>query len=133
MWRWSINAVIATQAVELLERVRTGYQNLLAQLQATPGAVRARNQATASQRQLLEWADGKGAIAWVWVEDCANDSYNGAPTDGSAWARGDCSRPMVSGGSFIVPPLGLRSAARDRYPSSSRFDTIGFRVAPDAP
>ena len=22
---------------------------------------------------------------WEWVEDCYNDNYNGAPTDGSAW------------------------------------------------
>ena len=22
---------------------------------------------------------------WEWVEDCWNDSYVGAPTDGSAW------------------------------------------------
>jgi formylglycine-generating enzyme required for sulfatase activity len=25
-----------------------------------------------------------------WVEDCSNDNYNGAPTDGSAWTAGDC-------------------------------------------
>ena len=25
-----------------------------------------------------------------WVEDCWNDSYRGAPTDGSAWTKGHC-------------------------------------------
>ena len=27
---------------------------------------------------------------WEWVEDCWNDSYSGAPADGSAWTTGDC-------------------------------------------
>ena len=26
-----------------------------------------------------------------WLEDCWHADYNGAPTDGSAWASGDCS------------------------------------------
>ena len=34
-----------------------------------------------------------------WVADCWNDSYQGAPNDGSAWARGDCDRRVVRGGS----------------------------------
>ena len=35
---------------------------------------------------------------WEWVQDCWNDSYQGAPTDGSAWESGDCSRRVMRGG-----------------------------------
>ena len=37
---------------------------------------------------------------WEWVEDCWNDSYTGAPADGSAWESGDCSRRVLRGGSW---------------------------------
>ena len=29
---------------------------------------------------------------WEWVEDCWNDSYIGAPSDGGTWASGDCTQ-----------------------------------------
>ena len=35
-----------------------------------------------------------------WVEDCYHDSYNGAPTDGSAWTSGDCTYRVLRGGSW---------------------------------
>ena len=37
---------------------------------------------------------------WEWVQDCWNDSYRGAPSDGSAWERGDCGRRVLRGGSW---------------------------------
>ena len=37
---------------------------------------------------------------WEWVHDCWNDSYVGAPSDGSAWASGDCNLRVVRGGSW---------------------------------
>lgn len=34
---------------------------------------------------------------WEWVQDCWHDSYDGAPTDGSAWTTGyDCGGPCPS-------------------------------------
>ena len=39
-----------------------------------------------------------------WVEDCWNDNYRGAPTDGSAWTVGDCSRRVLRGGSWGYLP-----------------------------
>ena len=33
---------------------------------------------------------------WEWVEDCWNDNYEGAPSDGSAWESGDCSRAFFA-------------------------------------
>lgn len=64
-----------------------------------------------------------------WVEDCFNESYQGAPSDGSAWMTGDCYRRAHRGGSWYSNPWALRSAARNRNFSITRFDFIGFRVA----
>ena len=66
---------------------------------------------------------------WEWVEDCRNDSYAGAPSDGSAWRSGDCSWRVLRGGSWDFNPRHLRSADRDWYPSGNRNDSYGFRVA----
>ena len=49
---------------------------------------------------------------WEWVQDCSNDSYVGAPTDGSAWTSGDCGRRVIRGGSWFHLPGLLRSANR---------------------
>ena len=67
---------------------------------------------------------------WEWVEDCWNESYRGAPTDGSAWVSGDCSQRVLRGGSWFDLPKDLRSAARLRDTSGNRhFNYLGFRVA----
>jgi formylglycine-generating enzyme required for sulfatase activity len=49
---------------------------------------------------------------WQWVQDCYHDDYKGAPTDGSAWTSGDCSRRVVRGGSSGNSPQDLRAAIR---------------------
>ena len=64
-----------------------------------------------------------------WVQDCVNDSYAGAPGDGSAWESGECSRRMVRGGAFFDNPRGVRAASRNRNVAGSRYDLVGFRVA----
>ena len=64
-----------------------------------------------------------------WTEDCWNTDYSGAPADGSARRRGDCSRRVVRGGSWGVVPRILRSAFRDWYTAVLRSDYFGFRVA----
>ncbi|MDE2892499.1 MAG: SUMF1/EgtB/PvdO family nonheme iron enzyme [Chloroflexota bacterium] len=66
---------------------------------------------------------------YEWVQDCWNGTYAGAPTDGSAWVRGDCSRRVVRGGSWGDEPMNLRSASRGRLDSGDRNLIIGFRVA----
>ena len=53
-----------------------------------------------------------------WVEDCYHDSYNGAPTDGSAWTSGDCTYRVLRGGSWGSYPLVLRAAFRTLVQSS---------------
>ena len=59
-----------------------------------------------------------------WVEDCWNDSYDGAPTDGSAWESGGWR--VLRGGSWNNKPRKLRSAHRDRNTSGSRGGGFGF-------
>ena len=66
---------------------------------------------------------------WEWTEDCWNESYTGAPSDGSAWESGDCSRRVLRGGSWLDEPRDLRSALRFRSPTGIRYNDLGFRVA----
>ena len=65
---------------------------------------------------------------WEWVEDCWNDSYVGAPTDGSAWGSGDCVKRVLRGGSWLFEPGSLRSANRGRNTTEGRNFISGFRV-----
>jgi formylglycine-generating enzyme required for sulfatase activity len=65
---------------------------------------------------------------WQWIEDCWNDDYKGAPTDGSAWTSGDCSTRVVRGGSWVGNPQALRSAYRYWYSTDLRNLNLGFRV-----
>jgi formylglycine-generating enzyme required for sulfatase activity len=66
---------------------------------------------------------------WEWVEDCWNESYEGAPSDGSAWTSGDCRRRVLRGGSWYYFPWGLRSAVRVGNVAVNRSVDRGFRVA----
>ena len=65
-----------------------------------------------------------------WTEDCGNDSYSGAPGNGSAWQRGDCSTRVLRGGSWFGSPRNLRSAIRGWLLAGLRdYELVGFRVA----
>ena len=64
-----------------------------------------------------------------WVEDCLNDSYVGAPRDGSARLTGNCHRRVLRGGSWYGGPSYLRAASRDTVSTGYRNDFVGFRVA----
>jgi formylglycine-generating enzyme required for sulfatase activity len=69
---------------------------------------------------------------WEWVEDCWNDNYAGAPTNGQVWTMGDCSRRVIRGGSWKNGKNGwwcVRSACRGRGFADHRSSDIGFRVA----
>ncbi len=70
-----------------------------------------------------------------WVADCWNETYDGAPADGSAWLTGDCSRPILRGASWRDDPRFLRSANRYGFffggadSKNMRYRNFGFRVA----
>jgi formylglycine-generating enzyme required for sulfatase activity len=66
-----------------------------------------------------------------WVEDCWNPNYRGAPGDGSAWMKGDCSLHVLRGGSFADKAISIRSSARFRYDEDVRYYANGLRVARD--
>jgi formylglycine-generating enzyme required for sulfatase activity len=66
---------------------------------------------------------------WEWVEDCWHDNYDGAPTDGSVWLRGDCHVRVRRGGSWASGPGGVRSANRITGNPASWSGEYGFRVA----
>ena len=58
---------------------------------------------------------------WEWVQDCRNDSYNGAPDNGNAWESGDCKLRVLRGSSWYNKPTNLRSAYRNRITSSNFY------------
>ncbi|WP_460450354.1 formylglycine-generating enzyme family protein [Alsobacter sp. SYSU BS001988] len=66
-----------------------------------------------------------------WVEDCWNDSFKSAPTDGSAWTRPRCQERVLRGGSFTNDQRYVRSASRYKYDYDVRFYANGLRVARD--
>jgi formylglycine-generating enzyme required for sulfatase activity len=72
-----------------------------------------------------------------WVEDCWNESYKGAPADGSAWTTGDCTGTVggrvLRGGRWVSYPENVRSAARAFNGPAYRNFNVGFRVARSLP
>ena len=66
---------------------------------------------------------------WEWVQDCWNDSYRGAPKDGSAWMSGNCDRATMHGGSWRSRGDLVRSASRNSHAHGTRLNDLGFRVA----
>ena len=64
-----------------------------------------------------------------WVQDCWNDAYRGAPSDGSIWAVGICNHRVLRGGSWLDLPKYVRSAFRFGYTTGMKRSSLGFRVA----
>jgi formylglycine-generating enzyme len=65
---------------------------------------------------------------WQWQEDCWNETYQGAPADGSAWTTGDCGKRVERGGAWDINPRYVRNGSRIRDDSANRNSTFGFRV-----
>ena len=69
---------------------------------------------------------------WEWVEDCWNETYDGAPSDGSAWLNGECTDSGLRSASYLDARGGsLRSGHRGHQPRNVRYYNLGFRVARD--
>jgi formylglycine-generating enzyme required for sulfatase activity len=68
-----------------------------------------------------------------WVEDCWNDNYTGAPTDGAGWTSGNCRARVLRGGSRYGTPQNVRSAHRDMLNADFRGYDDGVRLARTLP
>jgi formylglycine-generating enzyme required for sulfatase activity len=66
-----------------------------------------------------------------WLPDCFYASYDGAPTDGSAWIFGECEDQVLRGGCYKSLTNTTRTRARGYNPSYGRSDMYGFRCAKD--
>jgi formylglycine-generating enzyme required for sulfatase activity len=73
--------------------------------------------------------DDMAGNVWEWVQDCSQDNYTGAPTDGSAWESGGCTLRVLRGGSFDFEPPAVRSAERRTNTADYKDKTMGFRLA----
>lgn len=63
-----------------------------------------------------------------WCQDVWHDSYDGSPTNGSAWIEGHSSDRVIRGGSFKNSGFYCRSASRSRAKTGFRRKDVGFRV-----
>jgi len=66
---------------------------------------------------------------WEWTNDCWNDDYENAPTDGSRWLDGDCEKRVIRGGSWNDSMSYLRSVYRSDNLRDLRSHNDGFRLA----
>ncbi|MCB8819530.1 SUMF1/EgtB/PvdO family nonheme iron enzyme [Microvirga rosea] len=73
-------------------------------------------------------ADVSGGVA-QWVADCWHPTYQGAPTDGSAWAEPNCREHVLRGGSWRNDASYARSASRSHYDTGVRYPAHGLRIA----
>ena len=64
-----------------------------------------------------------------WVQDCYNDSYVGAPSDGRAWISGNCNERVYRGGSWYGYSKWVTSSSRYKNTLSTRHNNHGFRLA----
>jgi len=73
---------------------------------------------------------------WQWCLDHWHKSYEGAPTDGSAWidqGSKEAAKRLVRGGSWYDSPKSCRSAHRNYGDSHDTFNYLGFRIVCSSP
>jgi formylglycine-generating enzyme required for sulfatase activity len=69
---------------------------------------------------------------WEWVQDPWHESYNGAPTNGSAWVGDTVHKTesrVLRGGSWSSSIRSAHAAYRDDNSPGYRYDDYGFRLA----
>ena len=64
---------------------------------------------------------------WEWCEDAWHDNYEGAPTDGSAWA-GEGRHRVYRGGSWAYRRPLLPLCVPRLWGPGDRYDYLGFRL-----
>ena len=71
--------------------------------------------------------------AYEWAQDCWNDGYRGAPSTGTAWTRGDCSRRLTRGGAWGSSAKFVRVSNRGvLYADRAKVDGLPHRSNPRA-
>ncbi len=65
---------------------------------------------------------------WEWVQDEWHNSYNGAPSDGSAWEDGSGADRVFRGGGWFDDAGNCRSAYRSYHGPGNRNRDLGFRL-----
>lgn len=70
---------------------------------------------------------------WEWTADCWNTSYKSAPTDGSAWLKGDCIARVIRGGAWSLGADYMRTSRRSKYDRDVRYRLNGLRVVKTLP
>ncbi len=70
---------------------------------------------------------------WEWVQDCYFATYEGAPSDSSAWLVDGCERRVVRGGGWYSRVWFVRPAGRSREEPEYRSMTLGLRVLRELP
>ena len=63
-----------------------------------------------------------------WVQDCYQDNYNKAASNGSAYEEKQCQGRVVRGGSTKDNVQRLITSARDNIPAGYVTETLGFRI-----
>jgi len=66
-------------------------------------------------------------LVWEWCADTYHESYEGAPSDGSAWVTNSNSNYILRGGAWNVTPLICHSACRYNDAPVNDSNFIGFR------
>jgi formylglycine-generating enzyme required for sulfatase activity len=66
---------------------------------------------------------------WEWVQDFHHNTYDVAPTDGSAWLVPATYFRAARGGSHTSSARYCRSASRIKYYPEEKNDDLGLRVA----
>ena len=81
------------------------------------------------QKQPNPWGlyDMQGNV-WEWVQDLYHSSYDGAPTDGSAWEDNSSSLRVIRGGQCVSFVRNCRSAVRLDYGPDDFQNCFGFRL-----
>jgi formylglycine-generating enzyme required for sulfatase activity len=66
---------------------------------------------------------------WEWCLDHWHNTYDGAPTDGSAWlSSGESKLRLLRGGSWDYAPWHCRSANRNWFARDAQNVSLGFRL-----